>query len=93
MRNEKRNVSDPFGTGNDTVAFGPGLNTANLTVGQHIDADGRWLDLAFAGGKCGLGITINEYSRRLLVGREHRRWLYGEWYVRAANNATWRKSA
>ncbi len=36
--------------GTDTVAFGPGLNAADLTVAQRTDAGGRWLDLTFAGG-------------------------------------------
>ena len=91
MRKEKRNVSDPFG--NHTVAFGPGLNAADLTVGQHIDANGRWLDLAFAGGELVIDNDIIEHSRQLLAVREDRRWQNGEQVLRAANDSAWRRTA
>jgi Ca2+-binding RTX toxin-like protein len=36
--------------GLDTVSYGSGLNLADMSVDQHLDAGRRWLDLAFAGG-------------------------------------------
>lgn len=36
--------------GADTLAFGVGLNLADMSVDQHVEAGRRWLDLAFAGG-------------------------------------------
>jgi Ca2+-binding RTX toxin-like protein len=53
--------------GADTVAFGPGLNVADLTAAQRTDAEGRWLDLGFAGG-----------ANAKLSFLKSRRWRYGD---------------
>ena len=37
-------------SGTDTIAFGPGLTVADMTVTQHGDHGRRWLDLAFTDG-------------------------------------------
>jgi hypothetical protein len=50
-------------TGTDTVAFGPELNAADLTVAQRTDAGGRWLDLAFVGGD---SVAIKDRKERTM---------------------------
>jgi Ca2+-binding RTX toxin-like protein len=68
--------------GTDTVVFGPGLNAADLTVAQRTDAEGRWLDLGFAGG-----------ANAKLSFLKSRRWRYGDSTATANNDTTWRRAA
>jgi hypothetical protein len=85
MRNEKRNVSDPFGT---ALALKSEMSLTPLTVLQFADDPTLAIEEFFAQRP----VEVSGTARNVWHSKS-RRWQDGERGLRAANNTTWRAVA